>query len=86
MFKVLTEDQIPYADQAGRLFNLTGGQLDNNGLQRVVPFLGAGVSRGGWRGKCSMVATGLRPWRARHEPTGIRFGDFGDGVGAHARR
>lgn len=44
MFKVLNRDQIPYADQAGRLFNLTGGQLDDNGIQRIVPFLGAGVS------------------------------------------
>lgn len=44
MFKILNPDQIPYTDQADRLFNLTGGQLNSSGLQRTVPFLGAGVS------------------------------------------
>ena len=47
MFKILNRDQIPYADQAGRLFNLTGGQLNNDGMQRIIPFLGAGVSISG---------------------------------------
>src|ERR1044072_1894019 len=47
MFKILNRDQIPYVDQAGRLFNLTGGQLNNDGIQRIVRFLGAGVSISG---------------------------------------
>lgn len=47
MFKILNRDQIPYVDQAGRLFNLTGGQLNDNCIQRIVPFLGAGVSISG---------------------------------------
>src|SRR5437588_6305636 len=47
MFRILNHDQIPFADQAGRLFNLTGNQLSNDGKQRIIPFLGAGVSLSG---------------------------------------
>ena len=47
MFRILNHDQIPFADQAGRLFNLTGNQLSNDGKQRIIPFLGAGVSISG---------------------------------------
>lgn len=47
MFKILRPEQIPYADQASRIFNLTGSQLSAKGIQRVVPFLGAGVSISG---------------------------------------
>jgi SIR2-like domain len=47
MFRILNSDQIPYADQAARLFNFTGVQPENMGVQRIVPFLGAGVSLSG---------------------------------------
>lgn len=47
MFRILNHDQIPFADQAGRLFNLIGGRLNSDGVQRIIPFLGAGVSISG---------------------------------------
>lgn len=48
MFRILAGNRITYEDQAGRLFNGTREQ-GSAGVQRVIPFLGAGVSVSGCR-------------------------------------
>ena len=43
-FGILEDPKIPYGDQASKIFNLDAARDRDNGIQRVVPFLGAGVS------------------------------------------
>lgn len=41
---IIEQAQIPYLDQAKKVFNLFGEKLKTVGKQQIVPFLGAGVS------------------------------------------
>ena len=44
MFNVWENEQIPYREQADKLFNLPAWQLRSAQDQQIIPFLGAGVS------------------------------------------
>jgi len=61
MFGIKENDEIPYADQAGKLFNHDAGQLNAGGKQLIIPFLGAGVSISSRKPNQPPVAKNLEP-------------------------
>ena len=67
MFDIKEDADIPYQDQARRLFNLSASSLNNAGEQQIVPFLGAGVSISGRNFQQAGAPAPVYPARAEIE-------------------
>ncbi len=61
MFNIWEGDQIPYREQADKLFDLPAWQLNTTNGQQIVPFLGAGVSISGRTSSAQSGATDKLP-------------------------
>src|SRR5260370_31251499 len=61
MFNIWEGDQIPYREQADKLFDLPAWQLNTTNGQQIVPFLGAGGSISGRTSSAQSGATDKLP-------------------------
>lgn len=71
---ILEKKQIPYKDQAQRLFNLYEAGETSSAEQQIVPFLGAGVSISG---RTSSVEPNPSPTYPDRQKLDMIFGELG---------